>query len=117
MTSMGERPKEERERLELNQTQMGAVGGVKKLAQIDYEKGLRFPSADYLVALVGAGVDVMYVLTGERLANLALSADEQQLLAMYEAAPLQKKMKAVLLLSEEIEDISVAILSGGHLDP
>ena len=36
-----ERLKEERERMGLSQEKFGAIGGVKKLAQINYEKGER----------------------------------------------------------------------------
>lgn len=64
--STGQRLREERERLGLNQVDFGAVGGVKKVAQINYEKGERQPDAAYLSAVAAAGVDVLYVLTGVR---------------------------------------------------
>lgn len=49
----------------MSQASFGAIGGVGKGSQILYEKG-NSPSADYLTELAAAGVDVLYVLTGER---------------------------------------------------
>lgn len=55
-------------------------------------------SAD-LLAAIGAtsGVDVLYVLTGERNAPspVVLSSDEQELLALFRAAPLAVKATAI----------------------
>ena len=61
-----ERLKEERGRLGLSQAAFGEVGGVGKLAQLNYEKGIRSPSAEYLHLLTAAGVDAGYLLTGKR---------------------------------------------------
>lgn len=66
MDTFGARLQEERERLALNQTDFAEIGGVKKRAQVNYESGERSPDADYLARLAGAGVDVLYVLTGRR---------------------------------------------------
>ncbi|MFY4004711.1 helix-turn-helix domain-containing protein [Achromobacter denitrificans] len=63
---MFERLREERERLGLNQTEFGLLGGVQKRSQINYESGERVPDATYLAAMAQGGVDVMYVLTGVR---------------------------------------------------
>lgn len=60
----GDRLRSERERLGLNQTEFGQLGGVKKLAQINYEKGDRQPDATYLAAIAAAGADVLYIVTG-----------------------------------------------------
>ncbi|MCP1605739.1 helix-turn-helix domain-containing protein [Pseudomonas citronellolis] len=65
MTTIGDRLKEERVRLGLSQTDLGAVGGVGKTTQINYEKGERSPDATYLSAAAQRGVDVLYVLTGK----------------------------------------------------
>jgi transcriptional regulator with XRE-family HTH domain len=67
MNSFGDRLREERERLGVSQEVMGEMGGVKKLAQRNYENGSRSPSASYLTLVAGAGVDVTYVLTGVRM--------------------------------------------------
>ncbi|MCH1990591.1 helix-turn-helix domain-containing protein [Achromobacter xylosoxidans] len=61
-----ERLKEERVRLGMSQTAFGELGGVKVLAQRNYETGKRSPDANYLEKLAGNGVDVLYVVTGKR---------------------------------------------------
>lgn len=43
---------------------MGESAGVRKQAQLKYEKGERHPDAAYLERLAAIGVDVLYVLTG-----------------------------------------------------
>lgn len=85
MNSLGDRLREERERLELSQEAFGEAGGVKKLAQRNYEKGNRQPDAAYLTAIAAIGVDVMYVLTGARIAPVApaLSRKEAALVDNY----------------------------------
>ena len=72
MTSIGYRIKEEREKLEFTQEYFGALGGVARNAQVNYEKDKRRPDADYLEALAhsGAGIDVMYILTRIRMAEV-----------------------------------------------
>jgi len=64
--SIGERLREERVRLALSQELMGETAGVRKQAQLKYEKGERHPDAAYLERLAAIGVDVLYVLTGRR---------------------------------------------------
>ncbi|WP_244128947.1 helix-turn-helix domain-containing protein [Burkholderia gladioli] len=91
---IGERLKEERGRLEMNQTQFAAVAGVGKTTQINYESGNRVPDAEYLASLAKVGLDVQYVVTGVR-SSVALSPDERDLVAMYRSAALAGKMAAV----------------------
>ena len=66
MSAVAERLKEERVRLGLNQDALAAAAGLKRNAQINYEKGERSPDSDYLVAVAALGVDVGYVLTGQQ---------------------------------------------------
>ncbi|WP_175784262.1 helix-turn-helix domain-containing protein [Burkholderia ambifaria] len=82
---IGDRLREERVRLGLSQEDFGAIGGVKKLAQGNYEKGMRVPDAAYLAAIAAAGVDVLYVVTGTRAVPIesTLSRDEEALLDNY----------------------------------
>lgn len=91
--NFGERLKEERVRLGCSQEAMGAIGGVRKLAQHNYEKGERAPDSTYLAAIAAAGADVLYILTGERTANAAqgLRADEQLLLEVYDALSIDER--------------------------
>lgn len=79
------RLREERERLALSQTAMAALGGVQKRAQINYESGERTPDAKYLEGIAKAGVDVLYVLTGQCAGGVqpALDAAERVLLDNY----------------------------------
>ena len=82
---IGERLKEERKRLGLNQTQFAGVAGVQISAQTNYETGKRSPDAAYLAALAAAGVDVLYVLTGQRGGAVAdaLTPRERAMLGNY----------------------------------
>lgn len=66
MVSLGERLREERERLGISQTQFGDLAQVTKKTQMLYESDQRSPKADYLTAIASQGVDVQYVLTGNR---------------------------------------------------
>jgi transcriptional regulator with XRE-family HTH domain len=83
--TVGSRLHEERLRLGLNQTDFGAIGGVTKATQINYEKGERSPDANYLLAVTARGVDLMYVLTGVRGEHTErpLTADQAVLLDRY----------------------------------
>ncbi|TVT91379.1 helix-turn-helix domain-containing protein [Pseudomonas sp. RGB] len=65
-SSLGGRLKEERKRLLLSQHDFGVIGGVAGNAQGHYERGERLPKSDYLMAIRRRGVDVLYVLSGER---------------------------------------------------
>ena len=82
---IGDRLKEERERLGSNQTDFAAQAGVSKNTQYNYEKGDRSPDADYLAAVAAAGVDILYVVTGQRAPVPAesLTAEEATVLANY----------------------------------
>jgi len=66
MNSIGERLREERTRLGMNQGDMAQRGGVQRTAQSNYERDDRVPDAAYLALVAAAGVDVLYVVTGER---------------------------------------------------
>lgn len=66
MGTYGARLREERERLGLSQAEFAALGGVARRAQIRYESDERVPDLGYLAGLAKAGVDVPYVVEGER---------------------------------------------------
>jgi len=85
MDTFSTRLKLERRRLGMNQTDFATAGGVQKHAQVNYEKGIRYPDAGYLAGIAEVGVDVQYVLTGRTSepATLGLSSDEERLLAGY----------------------------------
>ncbi|MBB2927238.1 helix-turn-helix domain-containing protein [Paraburkholderia silvatlantica] len=98
MDVFGERLKEERSRRGLSQSEFAALGGVKQHAQFQYEKGMRRPNSDYLSALAGEGVDVWYLLTGEKGARLE-NSDEQQIVAGFRKL-VGRKREALLALVE-----------------
>lgn len=89
MSGIGDRLREERERLGMSQATFGELGGVKANAQGNYEKGDRYPDAAYLAAVSEHGVDVLYVVTGERRPTPAdsIAADEAALLMDYRRLP------------------------------
>ncbi|WP_338616484.1 helix-turn-helix transcriptional regulator [Pigmentiphaga sp. CHJ604] len=88
MSTIGERLRKERERLELTQEAFAEYGGVKKRAQITYEQDARSPDAGYLAGLASIGVDVLYVITGVRTPPGAagMQPDESALLDNYRNA-------------------------------
>ncbi|MDQ0668342.1 helix-turn-helix domain-containing protein [Pseudomonas sp. W2I6] len=68
MIEIGSRLREERTRLEMTQRSFALAGGVLANAQGKYERGKRSPNAIYLARLAGLGVDILYVVTGQRAA-------------------------------------------------
>lgn len=96
MNSIGERLRQERERIPLTQPELATRCGVTMRSQRNYEKGERSPDADYLAALAPHGLDVLYILTGQRTGGalapapvLAVSEGDRVLLDNFHAAPLQ----------------------------
>ncbi len=86
---VGERLREERVRVGLNQDDFAKLGGVNRNTQGAYEKNDRSPDASYLAKVANAGVDVLYVLTGCRAmpSEAGLSADESEVLNHYRSMP------------------------------
>ncbi|MEL7653793.1 MAG: helix-turn-helix domain-containing protein [Stutzerimonas stutzeri] len=105
--TIGERLKEERNRVGANQTVFAEQCGVTKNTQLAYEKGERSPDANYLAAAAAAGVDVLYVVTGVRVEQAAAGLDnhEAQLLEAFRNMPKQQQ-DAFLLLSSSIASAS-----------
>lgn len=63
---LGNRLREERDRVGMTQPVFAEAAGAKKRTLIDWEKGVSSPTATQLEALAEIGVDVLYVLTGRR---------------------------------------------------
>lgn len=72
MITIGERLKEERNRLGLSQARIGDIAGVTKNSQINYEANKRSPDSAYLAKIAEIGADVNYILTGIRARNQSL---------------------------------------------
>lgn len=104
-STIGSRLKEERQRLGLSQTRIGEIGAVGKTTQINYEKDARSPDAAYLAAIATAGVDVLYVLTGQRTPEpeAALEVREKAVLDNYRALPEEDKA-AVQRLTDALKE-------------
>ncbi|MBB4755455.1 transcriptional regulator with XRE-family HTH domain [Xanthomonas campestris] len=83
--TVGKRLKEERKRLGLTQDEMAVQLGLTRYAQLNFEKDINLPGGAYLLAALDRGVDVMYVLSGQR-AQLD-PADRLLLSAFKDAAP------------------------------
>lgn len=94
-----ERLREERKRLKLNQTQLAALAGTTKNSQLNYEKGNVCPNAEYLAAIAEAGVDVQYVLTGQRSGEPVLKPEEKDLLAAWKNASKEIQMAVLAVLA------------------
>lgn len=85
MTTIGSRLREERERLKLSQTAMAEAAGTTKQTQHAHETDRTPPKASYLAAVAAFGVDVAYVITGERLENSATTPTELSYLRLCRA--------------------------------
>ncbi|WP_122219266.1 helix-turn-helix domain-containing protein [Pseudomonas syringae group genomosp. 7] len=86
---VGERLKEERERLGFSQTEFGLRLGVSRGTQKNYELGASSLDLRYVAALAEHGVDSSYILTGLRspAPGQGLSLDEAELVDQYRRLP------------------------------
>lgn len=107
--SIGERLRRERERLKLTQPDFAKIAGTTKQTLYSWEAGGSFPKADQLNELAERGVDVYYVLTGQRIGlATTLSVRESALVENYRAAPEAGKLAL---------DTTSASLAGGRPAP
>jgi transcriptional regulator with XRE-family HTH domain len=83
---IGDRIKEERERLGLTQPVFAEAAGAAKRTLIEWEKGSTSPNAVQLSALAAIGVDVQYILTGMRSYQVAEESPGYAVLDKREAA-------------------------------
>ncbi|KAF2407542.1 helix-turn-helix domain-containing protein [Pseudomonas antarctica] len=94
--NLGVRLKEERKRLLLSQHDFGVIGGVAENAQGHYERGERLPKSDYLMAIRKRGVDVLYVLSGERSLMSADDLNEQETEVLNQYRTLQEQDRGAI---------------------
>ena len=85
MGNFAARLKEIRLQKKLTQEFFAKIGGVTINTQVNYEKGERFPNADYLMRLAEEGLDVKYLLTGKH-DRSKLNDIQGQLLDFYDKA-------------------------------
>lgn len=69
LIGFGKRLRSERVAMSMSQEDFGALGGVKRNAQIAYESEKKSPQVEYLQILGKHDVDVAYILTGFRMNN------------------------------------------------
>lgn len=100
--SVGLRLKEERKRIGLTQTELAERCGLTKRAQVNFEKeeGEQLPGGAYLLAATTLGIDVLYVLTGER---NGISTDEAQVLSAYRVASPEIKLAVSAALGAAVK--------------
>ena len=109
MNTFGARFREERRRLGLIQQEMADATGLSKRALGTYERGVRSPDAELLMRLIDLGMDVYYVLTGERIGTrLDLDPMQRSLLDDFERCSPKQQLELVK---------HVALVAGGVTPP
>lgn len=68
LSDIGNRLAEERNRQGLTQTQLAGLAGVTRKTVFGYESGQRAPDGGAMSIWAAAGLDVLYILTGQRAA-------------------------------------------------
>lgn len=84
--SIGDRLREERERLGLTQPSLADLVGATKQTVFRWETGRAFPGGDAFEVMAAAGVDVLYVITGQR-GGVALTPKEAALVDNFRHSP------------------------------
>ena len=86
---VGERLREERDRLGLTQAEFGVLLGVSRGTQKNYELGANSLDLRYVAALEENGVDAAFVLTGRRATPLGqlYTAVEEELILQFRGLP------------------------------
>ena len=98
----GDRLKEERNKIKLSQAAFGAIAGVSKKSQINYEKGERYPDLKYLQNIAELGCDVQYIITG--ISSSSLIANEQtEILDLFHNADMSLRKAAIQVLNTKLD--------------
>jgi len=96
MSTFGRRLFEERHRLQLSQAELALAIGVAERSIGNYERGRRSPDAEQLLRLIEQGMDVYYVLTGERAsARMDLTPMQRAVLDDFNRCSHVKQVEAV----------------------
>lgn len=92
------RLKEERKRLKIKQKDFAEELEMSVQGIIQYEKGARKPSLEYIDALIKKGADIQYIYTGVRSENL-LSDELKEIIRLYSEASesIKSAVKTILL--------------------
>lgn len=109
MNTFSARFREERRRLGLLQQEIADATGLSMRAIGTYERGVRSPDAEVLMRLIDLGMDVYYVLTGERVGTrLDLDPMQRSLLDDFERCSPEQQLDLVK---------HVALVAGGVTPP
>jgi len=106
----GARLAEERKRLGLKQAEFAALVGTDVPKQSLYENDRRSLRAAYLAKAAAAGVDVLYVLTGQRSAGSWLDEDSSRLLAALLSLPPGLRQALARLVDDLVRGLGKADL-------
>lgn len=98
MFSIGQRLREERERLKLSQEGLGEKLGVDRKVIRNYEGDKTSPRADQLATLMALGADVLYIISGQK---LLLGVTEPESLESYKPAERAAQVIRDLILTEQ----------------
>ena len=113
MVSIGQRLREERVRLGLNQEDFAEKSGIHKNSLRHYEQGERSPTLALVLIFQDVGVDIGYVLTGRR-SDGSLGFSEQHHLDMLAKLSMRERegvFSLVAILAGEtvsLEEINLA---------
>lgn len=111
----GKRLKEERVRLGCSQEGFAALAGITRRPYAEWEAGNTSPTAVQLAAFAAAGVDVLYVVTGQRSSSMpAQDAAEQVLLESYRRCSSRAKQNLIQTAALLAADIDSASTLGGQ---
>ena len=77
LAGFGGRLRQERERLGLTQAQLAEIGGVKRLAQSQYERESSYPTVRYLTSIGEAGIDLSFALFGQAPSTSELQSSQK----------------------------------------
>lgn len=105
-----------RKRLALDQEGFGAVGGVSRGAQSNYEKGERSPDVDYLLRIGEAGVDICELLTGIPTETPAFDASEIEIVALLRSSSPDVRAAIATILRSRGPQVSISSGATLHSD-
>jgi transcriptional regulator with XRE-family HTH domain len=97
--SFGARLAEERKRLGHKQAHFAALVGSDPPKQSLYENDLRQLRAAYLARIAAAGVDILYVLTGQRHECEGLDEESSALLSTFLVLPAEMQRTVLKLVT------------------
>jgi transcriptional regulator with XRE-family HTH domain len=115
LAAIGDRLRLERLRLGKNIDEMAEITGAHRNSIANYEKAERQPNTAFLLILRDIGVDIAYVLTGER-ADSSLSAEHTNLIDMFDQLSSREKngIMAMIMHLTGSEPLILGRMSSQH---